>query len=78
MPRENVDYWRKKIGQNAERDRRNIGDLRADGWSVIEAWECDVKADVTAVATAVELAVRERLASPHLPSRAYKFREEAH
>jgi DNA mismatch endonuclease, patch repair protein len=39
-------YWLDKIGGNIARDRRHIGRLRRDGWSVVRIWEHDVKKDL--------------------------------
>ncbi|MDE2921794.1 MAG: very short patch repair endonuclease [Acidobacteriota bacterium] len=40
-PKTRVAYWRDKFQQNIERDRRNIGELRALGWGVLVVWECE-------------------------------------
>ena len=36
----NSEFWRAKFAANVRRDRRNIRDLRALGWSVLVVWEC--------------------------------------
>lgn len=42
-PSSNQDYWVPKILNNAERDRKNIKELRSMGWNVIIVWECELK-----------------------------------
>jgi len=39
-PASNLDFWNKKLDQNAARDRRNQAALRAAGWHVVVIWEC--------------------------------------
>lgn len=39
----NRDFWRKKIGLNMERDRKNLRALEDDGWRVLVVWECAVR-----------------------------------
>lgn len=34
--------WAAKLRANAERDRRNITALEANGWKVFVVWECEV------------------------------------
>jgi len=38
-PRNNAEWWRKKLDANMERDRRNRAALRELGWTVIVVWE---------------------------------------
>lgn len=40
MPKSNLDFWRKKLEGNRQRDLRMRGELEARGWSVLEVWEC--------------------------------------
>ena len=42
-PSSNQDYWRPKIFGNVERDKKNVGQLRSQGWNVIVVWECELK-----------------------------------
>lgn len=42
-PKNNLEFWNKKIDNNRAKDIRNINDLKALGWSVIIVWECDLK-----------------------------------
>ena len=46
IPKTRSTFWRDKLlDANVERDRRNEAALRADGWSVLVIWECDVVSD---------------------------------
>jgi DNA mismatch endonuclease (patch repair protein) len=39
----NKSFWRKKRGENANRDIVTVRNLRKLGWSVLVVWECWVK-----------------------------------
>lgn len=45
IPKSNVDYWKKKLYGNKERDERNQKELESMGWNVIIVWECQLKKD---------------------------------
>ena len=42
-PKDNEEYWKKKITGNVERDKRNYDILKAEGWRVLIVWECQLK-----------------------------------
>lgn len=42
-PKTRVDFWRRKIGRNRERDRLSAERLRLAGWRIGEVWECALK-----------------------------------
>lgn len=42
-PKDNRDYWRKKIKRNIQRDRLVSETLTLKGWQVIRFWECELK-----------------------------------
>ncbi len=42
-PSSNVEYWKKKICGNVDRDKRNYDELKSLGWKVILVWECQLK-----------------------------------
>ena len=42
-PKNNEEFWQKKITANIERDRRDFSQLEALGWNVIVIWECQLK-----------------------------------
>src|SRR5215471_20811106 len=41
MPATNVEYWKKKIQRNRERDMLVNKTLKKDGWRIIRFWESD-------------------------------------
>lgn len=43
LPETNTEFWRKKISNNKDRDRKNIEKLRNEGWNVIVIWQCEIK-----------------------------------
>lgn len=43
MPKSRQDFWRPKLRKNRERDEANRAALEADGWQVLEIWECELK-----------------------------------
>lgn len=43
LPKTNVDFWKNKLDNNAERDLRKLSELRTLGWKVLVVWECEVK-----------------------------------
>lgn len=42
-PKSNVEFWRKKITGNIERDSQNHEALVASGWRVLTIWECSIR-----------------------------------
>jgi DNA mismatch endonuclease (patch repair protein) len=46
IPHSNVDFWRKKIERNKQRDERNKETLKKMGWKVMIVWECQLKSAV--------------------------------
>ena len=63
LPKSNRDFWARKFELNQERDARKRAGLEASGWTVIEAWECDVRDHLTEVVANVA-ARSERRARP--------------
>lgn len=45
-PKNNADFWRKKILSNVERDQRNYAELQQLGWNIIVVWECELKKEL--------------------------------
>lgn len=43
LPKSNVEFWRKKISRNTERDANVRAELEKQYWNVIVIWECDLK-----------------------------------
>ncbi len=42
-PKDNADYWSKKIQKNKNRDIEVTEYLELKGWKVFRIWECDIK-----------------------------------
>lgn len=42
-PSSNIEYWRRKIERNIERDQNNFKELKNIGWRVFIIWECELK-----------------------------------
>ena len=42
-PKNNADFWKKKIKDNISRDQRKIQVLESQGWKAILVWECELK-----------------------------------
>jgi DNA mismatch endonuclease (patch repair protein) len=58
LPKTHTDFWARKFELNRERDARKRSNLEAMGWTVLEAWECDVRDRADQLAARVEEAVR--------------------
>lgn len=62
-PKNNAEFWRKKIISNVERDNRNYSELKEKGWSVVVIWECELKdrrsETLSSVAKSLELLATE-------------------
>ncbi|RXT18748.1 very short patch repair endonuclease [Rhizobium leguminosarum] len=43
MPSTRTEFWTKKFEDNVERDIRNREALEEAGWTVLTAWECELK-----------------------------------
>ncbi|PQO26446.1 very short patch repair endonuclease [Blastopirellula marina] len=43
LPKQNADYWRKKLSRNQQRDRQTLKSLRKLGWKTLIVWECETK-----------------------------------
>ena len=42
-PKQNSEYWQKKIENNRIRDKQINERLERKGWKVIRIWECEIK-----------------------------------
>ena len=45
MPSSNVEFWKKKLYGNKERDYKVQKELEDMGWRVIIVWECQLRKD---------------------------------
>ena len=43
MPQTNMDFWKKKLERNKQRDEEVISELRNLGWNVIIVWQCEIR-----------------------------------
>ncbi|MDE5657495.1 MAG: very short patch repair endonuclease [Muribaculaceae bacterium] len=43
IPETNREFWLTKISRNVERDKATYSELRRQGWSIIEIWQCQLK-----------------------------------
>ena len=43
QPKDNAEYWARKIGRNKERDEQNVEELESMGWDILIIWECHLK-----------------------------------
>jgi DNA mismatch endonuclease (patch repair protein) len=56
-PRNNADFWRRKIEANVRRDADTNTRLAADGWTVLRVWEHEAPAEAASrIAAAVDAA----------------------
>ncbi|NED87577.1 very short patch repair endonuclease [Streptomyces sp. SID11233] len=49
----NASLWRDKINANKARDQRNSEQATAAGWTVVRAWECEIRRDAEEAARRV-------------------------
>jgi DNA mismatch endonuclease (patch repair protein) len=42
-PKNNRDYWVRKIARNQERDALSLGRLKSLGWKTLTVWECELR-----------------------------------
>ena len=52
LPKSRVDFWREKIENNVNRDRRVKRTLNQKGWRHLTVWQCEVK-DLRKTATRI-------------------------
>lgn len=43
LPKSKVEYWRKKIEANKERDKNTIAQLNELGWETAVIWQCETR-----------------------------------
>ena len=46
IPHSNIDFWKKTIERNKQRDERNKETLKRLGWKVMTVWECQLKSAI--------------------------------
>lgn len=57
LPKSHRAFWKRKFELNAERDERKRRQLEAQGWEVLELWECEVSRDAASCATRIKRAL---------------------
>lgn len=67
-PRMNSEWWKVKLENNFQRDRRSDTDLRSRGWTVLRFWEHEdsetVADTITACLASIRRSRREAAVSP--------------
>jgi DNA mismatch endonuclease, patch repair protein len=53
LPKQNRDFWKTKLEANKKRDRRIQKQLEQGGWRVIILWQCQQKAALAKLTSAV-------------------------
>ena len=43
LPKTRTEFWSDKIESNKNRDKKNIDQLKSDGWNVLIIYECELK-----------------------------------
>lgn len=56
-PKTNSEFWAQKFGRNIARDERNEAALKELGWTVITAWECQIKKGSLAIASQIKTVI---------------------
>jgi DNA mismatch endonuclease (patch repair protein) len=44
LPKTNAAFWKCKLAGNVRRDAKNAAALKADGWTVVTIWTCQIEA----------------------------------
>ena len=58
IPKENNEYWVKKIERNIERDKEVNQNLKENGWTIIRIWSKDLKRELPQFADLIEKVVK--------------------
>ncbi len=43
VPKSNTDYWTAKVARNRARDQTTRKRLKAEGWTALVLWECELR-----------------------------------
>ena len=63
-PKSNTEFWVEKFERNVARDARSIDLLKAQGWRVIVAWECELASARRAADAALRIGSEVRFGMP--------------
>ncbi len=58
VPKSNREFWEKRFRTNVARDKKNIYQLKKDGWEVVIIWECEIPKDINEVMKMMNLKLR--------------------
>ncbi|MDR1482539.1 MAG: very short patch repair endonuclease [Synergistaceae bacterium] len=58
-PKNNAEYWEKKIARNKKRDASVTAYFQARGWMIIRIWECELKTS-TQILACLDRALEKR------------------
>ena len=42
LPKTNYEFWKNKIDENIQRDKKNYEKLKVQGWNVLILWQCQL------------------------------------
>ena len=59
-PRKNAEFWRAKLEENTQRDRRSAARLGELGYEIMVVWECEIEMDLDRCVAAVVAALNSR------------------
>ncbi|MEK3820315.1 very short patch repair endonuclease [Cytobacillus sp. FSL W8-0315] len=45
MPKSNIDFWKKKLERNQERDKEHTQYYMQKGWHILRIWEHEIRKD---------------------------------
>ncbi|ESU33410.1 DNA glycosylase [Bacillus sp. 17376] len=58
MPKSNIDFWKKKLERNQERDKEHTQFYLQKGWHILRIWEHEIRQDfdktIEIIATFIE------------------------
>jgi len=46
MPVTRLEFWEEKLKSNTERDKRQLAQLRSEGWRIAVIWECTIRKEM--------------------------------
>lgn len=61
QPATNPQFWREKLENNVQRDRRVVDELQSKGWTVLTVWECELRESKYQMPNSAVLAVAAKL-----------------
>jgi DNA mismatch endonuclease (patch repair protein) len=61
LPKSHTEFWRAKFERNKVRDGSKVRKLRRWGWTVLVAWECQIRRNESSVARRVAATLARRI-----------------